>query len=92
MYFGVLGYGEFYDLQKDPGEVNNLWDDPEYAEPKMAMLQKLLTFTLQYETVTDVHADRIEEANSCNTPSRLMHKYKRRWHEVKEMCPGLQDD
>jgi arylsulfatase A-like enzyme len=91
MYFAALGYGEFYDLQKDPGEINNLWDDPEYTVPKMEMLQKLLSFTLEYETETDVYTDQLEEADSCNAPSRLMHKYMRRWPEVQAMCPGLNE-
>jgi arylsulfatase A-like enzyme len=32
--------GELYDMQKDPGENRNLWDDADYAEVKMAMLKR----------------------------------------------------
>jgi arylsulfatase len=33
--------GELYDLEKDPGENANLWDDPTYAETKTAMLLRM---------------------------------------------------
>lgn len=33
--------GELYDLTVDPGETNNLWDDPHYQQVKSALLVKL---------------------------------------------------
>lgn len=33
-------YGEIFDLQEDPGELNNLWDDPEHALLKTELLLK----------------------------------------------------
>ncbi|GIO60312.1 sulfatase family protein [Paenibacillus cineris] len=33
-------YGEIFDLQEDPGELNNLWDDPEHAPLKTELLLK----------------------------------------------------
>jgi uncharacterized sulfatase len=35
-------YGELFDLQTDPGEVHNLWDDASHATLKAELLQKLL--------------------------------------------------
>ena len=35
-------YGGFFDLQEDPGEFNNLWDDPATADLKRALLLKLI--------------------------------------------------
>lgn len=35
-------WGELYDLREDPGEFNNLWDDPEYASEKSEMRDLLL--------------------------------------------------
>ena len=35
-------YGELFDLQEDPGEINNLWDKREYAELKSDLIIKLL--------------------------------------------------
>ena len=35
-------YGELFDLEEDPGEVNNLWDDPDHQELKAELTRKLL--------------------------------------------------
>jgi uncharacterized sulfatase len=35
-------YGQLYDLQEDPGEVRNLWDDPAGQDLKHALILKLL--------------------------------------------------
>ena len=32
LYFNHLDQGELYDLQEDPGEFTNVWDDPAYLE------------------------------------------------------------
>ena len=34
-------YGELYDMKEDPGEHNNLWDDPEHVEKKRELLDAL---------------------------------------------------
>lgn len=33
--------GEFYDLEDDPSETENRWNDPEYAEVKTRLLERL---------------------------------------------------
>ncbi|MFC4597510.1 sulfatase [Cohnella hongkongensis] len=35
-------YGELFDLEEDPGEHRNLWDDPEYGELKGKLLLKYI--------------------------------------------------
>ncbi|MEM7029156.1 MAG: sulfatase-like hydrolase/transferase, partial [Chloroflexota bacterium] len=35
-------YGEIFDLQEDPGEINNLWSQPEYAELKAGLMTKFM--------------------------------------------------
>jgi arylsulfatase A-like enzyme len=35
-------YGELFDLQEDPGEVRNLWDDEAFAALKAGLVMKLL--------------------------------------------------
>ena len=31
-------FGQLFDLENDPGEVDNLWDDPAYVESKRELL------------------------------------------------------
>ena len=35
-------YGELFDLQEDPQEINNLWDDPESKDLKAELITQLL--------------------------------------------------
>ncbi|MFB3040907.1 MAG: sulfatase [Candidatus Poribacteria bacterium] len=35
-------YGELFDLQQDPGEINNLWNQTDYAALKAELITKLL--------------------------------------------------
>lgn len=35
-------YGELFDLQEDPEEVNNVWDNPEYKDLKMELFMKYI--------------------------------------------------
>ena len=41
--------GELFDLQEDPGEVNNLWHDPAAAELKLRLLHEFMQATLRDE-------------------------------------------
>ena len=35
-------YGELFDLERDPGETNNLWDDPASRQLKQELLLKYI--------------------------------------------------
>jgi len=43
----MMGNGELYDLSSDPFEVNDLWNDPEYASVKSDMLVTLCAAVLK---------------------------------------------
>ncbi len=42
-------YGELFDLEADPGEVNNLWDEPSAASLKSQLLHEFLQARMQCE-------------------------------------------
>lgn len=41
------GTGELFDMEKDPGEFNNLWDDPDYQKIKMDLMVKSYDVTVR---------------------------------------------
>jgi arylsulfatase A-like enzyme len=49
--------GELYDLEKDPWEFDNLWDDPEHTELKSSLILKSFNNHVIY--TTDVGSERI---------------------------------
>lgn len=40
------GFGELYDLENDPDEFDNLWDDPDHQAVKMELMQKSFDATM----------------------------------------------
>ena len=45
-------FGQLFDLVNDPGEVDNLWDDPAHADRKQELLNLLLEWRIRsgYQT------------------------------------------
>jgi arylsulfatase A-like enzyme len=49
LLFDALGHGELYDLDRDPGELRNLYDDPAHKETRSELLEELLRWTIRTE-------------------------------------------
>ena len=47
VHFAGEAYGQLFDLEADPGEVHNLWDDPALAEIKQQLLDAMLNWRLE---------------------------------------------
>jgi arylsulfatase A-like enzyme len=41
--------GELYDMEKDPQEMNNLWNDPDCLEVRRQLTERLLNWSCQQE-------------------------------------------
>jgi arylsulfatase A-like enzyme len=47
--FDMLGNGELYDLQSDPGELTNLFNDSEHRHIRHELVEELLRWTIRAE-------------------------------------------
>ena len=47
--FDMMGRGQLYDVERDPGELKNLFDDPSLRDVRLAMVEELLTWTIRTE-------------------------------------------
>lgn len=83
VYYNSTTGGELYDRQEDPGEVVNLWNNEKHAAVQLELLQRLLDFTLEYDVETGSLHDRELEDKSNRSPSRQLHKYCKRWSDLK---------
>jgi arylsulfatase len=50
VYYPGKPYGELYDLQKDPDEFENRWDDAAYAQVRNELMQRLVDELIGQET------------------------------------------
>jgi arylsulfatase A-like enzyme len=46
--FDGVTWGELYDLENDPGEFRNLWDDAAHASVKAALIERLLRIEIEH--------------------------------------------
>ena len=49
LLFDSQGHGELYDLEGDPGELHDLYTASAYHEPRLALTEELLSWTIRTE-------------------------------------------
>ncbi len=82
-YSHELG-GELYDHATDPWEMHNVYDEPEYAETRLELLEQLFDQVNLYRRKTDRDTDNAREGDECLTATRLIHKRAHRWSEFAQ--------
>ena len=83
--------GELYDHKTDPAELNNLWNNQDYLDIKLKLIEKLLQVTMQYAAETDNISVKKAANKYRYTPVKLIHKHGHYWSSLKrtyEEKPG----
>jgi arylsulfatase A-like enzyme len=88
VFYGRGNGGELYDRRSDPGELRNLWEDASYAGTKVELLDRLLSFTLDYQAETDRETDRDLNQRHRFSPVMQLHKHRAAWSALDEVYDG----
>jgi hypothetical protein len=67
LLYGSMGCGELYDLEEDPGELNDLFEEPSFCQVRLEMIEELLRWTIRSE-------DDLPTANY--TPKQAEHNWR----------------
>lgn len=84
VYYAEHCTGELFDKRVDHGEIHNLWNDARYQNEKMDLMERLLSFTMQYQLNTDTFWDQKYRANHKYCATDLLHKNKLYWSHLKK--------
>lgn len=86
VYYDAEHGGELYHNAEDPGEIENLWDDPDFRDVRMQLMERLFDQVARYAKLSngDTDLDLIEKHKTG--PTVLIHKRLRKWSEVKKFC------
>jgi arylsulfatase A-like enzyme len=88
VYYDRAHGGELYDHERDPGEVENLWDSPEHLPVRVALMERLLDRVAEYRPKTCFAYDREQVRQTRVTPTTLLHKRRRNWKEIVGFYEG----
>jgi arylsulfatase A-like enzyme len=74
--------GELYDRKKDPGEIENLYSNPQYQSVRLDLIQKLVVFLGHYPRYSFDVA--LKDAPKSSV-TKMLHKQCKKWSEVKHL-------
>ncbi|MBT4504059.1 MAG: sulfatase-like hydrolase/transferase [Gemmatimonadetes bacterium] len=77
--------GELYDHESDPGEIRNLWGEPDYAEVRFELMQRLFDRVNGYRARLEFRDDAVILRDERLSPTTLLHKNQADWERLKEV-------
>ncbi|MHC4075969.1 MAG: sulfatase family protein [Planctomycetota bacterium] len=85
VYFNSEQGGELYDLAKDPGEMYNLYNKPEYEDIRAELMAKLAGYMIEDNFKTTFKSDQLLHQQKKHRPSRMIHTECKKWSQVKSL-------
>lgn len=75
------GYGELYDVQADPGELHNLYENPAHARVRAELTEQLLLFTMNYSVAGSFGTDAVAAEPLKNNDAWNLHWGRISWRD-----------
>lgn len=85
IYFGRELGGELYEAASDPGEMNNLYDEPGYETVKINLLELMLEHVREYSAKSSFKKDIETGYLTRNCLTTLIHKGKKVWSDIEDL-------
>ena len=85
VYYGHGTEGELYDRRSDPGELVNLYGDPDHQAVRLELAERLLDHVMQYQKRSDMARDRRENHRTRNAMTQLIHKRMKNWADIEDL-------
>jgi choline-sulfatase/uncharacterized sulfatase len=82
VYYPTERTGELYDRKNDPGELTNLWENPDFADVRRDLTESLMTYFMEYrpDTSTSLDLRLLHENRYCFTT--MLHKKQRYYSDL----------
>jgi choline-sulfatase len=85
VYYGKDQDGELYDLERDPGELYNVYAEESYRIVRMSLMEELFDHINRYKVKASFATDKAERRLGRNTFTALISKGGRNWDEVSPL-------
>lgn len=83
VYYGAEHSGELYDYGRDPHELDNVYDHPDYRHIRLSLLERLFDHINRYRVKWSAKDDREAVNQVRNTLVYGLHFGGRSWSEIK---------
>ena len=81
IYNSDNGAHELYDVQADPGELYNLWDDGRCFKQRGDLIERLMVFTMGYSPESSYATDAVAGQELMKSQSWRLHGGEQRWSD-----------
>lgn len=86
VFYGGRTGGELYHDKKDPGEIYNLWNDPDYLKIRLRLMEILFEQVAKYASRASLTLDKKIFEENKRLPNDLIHRRYKKWSDVKRVC------
>jgi len=77
--------GELYDHDTDPYEMYNRWDDPDYRDARMELMERLYDRVNQYARRSDRETDKAASYRDRFTERELLQRRNKKWSQIQAL-------
>ncbi len=86
VYYNHSADGELYDHETDPGEIDNLWNEPDHAAVRWDLLTRLFDRVNSYRAPLEMRDDKVIADRHRFMPAQVVQFGRADWDRLREAC------